>query len=111
MVKLLKTLRRIKEERLVKNSKFLPLCLLLLAIHAAQASETAAIEAAAKKYVAANSGMAQVTVILERIEGKFARAKVTPEGGATDPAWVFLKNNHGKWTGLTLGTGIRSGRL
>lgn len=75
----------------MKNSKFLPLCLLLLAIHAAQASETAAIEAAAKKYVAANSGMTQVTAIVGRIEGKFARAKVTPEGGATDPVWVFLK--------------------
>jgi hypothetical protein len=103
MVKLLKRQKGSKRS-LVKNSIFLLMCLLLVATHAAQASETAAIEAATKKYVAANSGMTQVTVIVERIEGNFARAKITPEGGATDPAWVFLKNSHGKWTGLALGT-------
>jgi hypothetical protein len=104
MVRIVKTLKRIKEESLVKNSKSLLLCLLLFVAQAAQASETTAIEAATRSYVAANSGMTHVTVMVERVRGKFARAKVTPEEGATDPALVFLKNNHGKWTGLTLGT-------
>ena len=80
------------------------MCLLLFATQAAQAGETAAIEAAARNYVVANSGITQMTVIVERVEAKFARAQVTPDDGATDPAWVFLKNNQGRWTGLTLGT-------
>lgn len=67
-------------------------------------NEDAAIIAATKSYVAANSGMKNVTVTVEKVEGDFARVKVTPDAGATDPAWVFLKKSEGKWTGLTLGT-------
>lgn len=64
-----------------------------------------AIVAATKTYVAANSGMTKITVKVEQVEGDFGRAKVTPEdAAAADPAWVFLKKNDGKWTGLALGT-------
>lgn len=67
--------------------------------------DEAAIIAATKSYVAANSGMTKITVTIEQVDGDFARAKVAPEDAkAADPAWVFLKKNEGKWTGLTLGT-------
>jgi hypothetical protein len=69
------------------------------------ADEQAAIIAATKIYVAANSGMTKITVTVEQVDGDFARVKVAPEDSkAADPAWVFLKKKDGKWTGLTLGT-------
>ena len=64
-----------------------------------------AIIAAAKTYVAQNSGMTKITVTVEQVEDDFARAKVTPEDpSAGDPAWVFLKKEDDKWRGLALGT-------
>ena len=67
--------------------------------------ENNAIVAAAKSYAAANSGMTKITVTVEQVSDDFARAKVTPEDAkAADPAWVFLKKNDGKWTGIALGT-------
>jgi len=67
--------------------------------------ENPAIIAATKTYVAANSGMTKINVAVEKVEGDFARAKVSPQdAGTADPAWVFLKKKNGKWTGLTLGT-------
>jgi predicted DNA-binding helix-hairpin-helix protein len=67
--------------------------------------KNADIIAATKTYVAANSGMTKITATVEQIADDFARVKVTPEDAkAADPAWVFLKKQDGKWTGLTLGT-------
>ena len=67
--------------------------------------ENAAITAATKTYVTANSGMTKITVTVEQVDGEFARVKVAPENsGTADPAWVFLKKKDDKWTGLTLGT-------
>ncbi len=69
--------------------------------------EKAAIIAATKSYVAANSAITQIKATVEAIEGDFARVKIEPEKtGVTDPAWVFLKKKDGKWTALTLGTGF-----
>jgi hypothetical protein len=49
--------------------------------------------------------MTKINVAVEKVEGDFARVKVSPQdAGTTDPAWVFLKKKNGKWTGLTLGT-------
>ena len=71
----------------------------------AEESDNAAIVAAARSYVTANSGMTKFVLVVEQVEGDFARAKVVPEEkDAADPAWVFLKKSDGKWTGLTLGT-------
>ncbi len=65
----------------------------------------AAIAAATKSYVAQTSGMSGVKVTVEKVDGNYARAKVAPaQAGETDPAWVFLKNKNGTWTGLTMGT-------
>src|ERR1700726_3888728 len=74
------------------------------------ADDKAAIIAATKSYVAANSGMTKVTVTVEQVADDFARAKVAPDDAkATDPAWVFLKKKDGKWTGVTLGTSFTNG--
>ena len=67
--------------------------------------DDAAIIAATKTYVAANSGMTKITVAVEQLADEFARVRVVPEDSkAADPAWVFLKKKDGKWTGLTLGS-------
>ena len=73
----------------------------------AKSDEDAAIVAATKSYVAANSAISKMNVTVEQIVDDFARVKVEPEDkNATDPAWVFLRKKDGKWTGLVIGTGF-----
>ena len=70
-----------------------------------ESDDNAAIIAATKSYVSANSGMTKIDVAVEQVANDFARVKVTPQdANAADPAWVFLQKKDGKWTGLTLGT-------
>jgi hypothetical protein len=67
--------------------------------------DKAAIIAATKSYVAAKSGITQISAAVEQVAEDFARVKVTPQDAkAADPAWVFLQKKDGKWTGVTLGT-------
>jgi hypothetical protein len=69
------------------------------------ADEQAAIIAATKSYVAANSAIMEIKITVEQVADDFARVKVEPEkANVADPAWVFLKKKDGKWTGLTLGS-------
>jgi len=69
------------------------------------ANDNDAVIIAAQKYVAAHSAVSGFNVSVEKIEGDYARAKVTPKNaGETDPAWVFLKREKGIWCGLTIGT-------
>ena len=89
--------------------KFLSIVLLLsVTLTPAFSKETddnAAIVAATKSYVSANSGMTRIDATVEQVDGDFARVKVTPQdANAADPAWVFLQKKDGKWTALTLGT-------
>ena len=69
------------------------------------AGQDEAVTIAAKKYVAANSQVSGFHVRVEKIEGNYARVKVTPkDASAADAAWVFLKREKGVWRGLTMGT-------
>jgi hypothetical protein len=69
------------------------------------ANENDAVITAARKYVTAHSAVSGFNVSVEKIEGDYARVKVTPKhAGETDPAWVFLKSEKGVWRGLTIGT-------
>jgi hypothetical protein len=68
--------------------------------------DAAAIEAAAVTYVQENGGVPG-TAEVEEVSGDYARALVTPRvEGSTDPAWVFLRREGGKWQGLIYGTAI-----
>ncbi len=68
--------------------------------------DAAAIEAAAVTYVQENGGVPG-TAEVEEVSGDYARALVTPKvEGSTDPAWVFLRRQGGKWQGLIYGTAI-----
>ncbi|MEW5927117.1 MAG: hypothetical protein AB1941_06525 [Gemmatimonadota bacterium] len=68
--------------------------------------QSGAIEAAAVAYVQENGGVPG-TAEVEEVSGDHARALVTPEEeGSTDPAWVLLKREDGKWQGLVYGTAI-----
>jgi len=87
--------------------KFVLLCAVLAALANFVSAEdkNADIIAAAKSYVAANSGITKITATVEQVADDFARVKVTPDDAkAADPAWVFLQKKDGKWTGLTLGS-------
>ena len=69
------------------------------------ASEDEALTIAVKKYVAAHSVVSGFHISIEKIDGDFARVKVTPnDARQTDAAWVFLKRENGVWRGLTMGT-------
>lgn len=68
--------------------------------------DAAAIEAAAVTYVQENGGVPG-TAEVEEVSGDYARALVTPRvEGSTDPAWVLLKREGGRWQGLVYGTAI-----
>lgn len=65
-----------------------------------------AIEAAAVAYVQEAGGVPG-TAQVEEVSGDHARALMTPKvEGSTDPAWVLLKRENGKWQGLVYGTAI-----
>ena len=64
-----------------------------------------AIIAGTKKYLASEGYTASVKIVVEKVEGDYARVLVTPRDGQTDAATVFLKREKGVWRGLTLGTG------
>ena len=91
----------------MKLLTILLLCSTLVTTAFAQADSKAAIVAASQKYVAANSAISKARVTVEKVDGNYARAKATPaDASAADAAWVFLENQNGSWTGLTLGTGF-----
>ena len=69
------------------------------------ASDEEAVTIAAKKYVAAHSVVSGFHILIEKIDGDYARVKVTPnDASQTDSAWVFLKRENGVWRGVTIGT-------
>ena len=89
----------------MKFTVLLCAALALLASQGFAGDEKAAIIAATKSYVAANSAIAKVNVTVDQVVDDFARVKVTPEdANAADPAWVFPKKTDGKWIGIALGT-------
>jgi len=62
------------------------------------------IEAATRAYVLSHSAVREFAVEVQAVSGDYARARVTPPPGVTDPAWVFLVRQGGQWQGLTIGT-------
>ena len=69
------------------------------------ASEEEAVTIAARKYVAAHSVVSGFHISIEKVDGDYARVKVTPnDASQNDAAWVFLKREKGVWRGLTMGT-------
>src|SRR5690242_12460251 len=69
------------------------------------ASDEEGVTVAAKTYVAAHSVVSGFHILIEKIDGHYARVKVTPnDASQTDATWVFLKRENGVWRGLTIGT-------
>jgi hypothetical protein len=69
------------------------------------ANENDAVITTARTYVAAHSAVSGFNLSVQKIEGDYARVKVTPKhAGETDSAWVFLKREKGIWRALTMGT-------
>src|SRR5580765_5527763 len=68
------------------------------------ANENDAVITTARTYVAAHSAVSGFNLSVQKIEGDYARVKVTPKhAGETDSAWVFLKREKGIWCALTHG--------
>lgn len=79
--------------------------------HAQPASEEA-ITRTALRYVLHKTKVSDPMVTVEKIEGRFARAKVRSVSRMTDPATVYLKKRWtGQWTVLLLGTDITAADL
>jgi len=69
-------------------------------------SEDQAIIAGTRKYLAAESYPADMKIVVEKVEGDFARVGITPKDPTKmDGAIAFLKREHGTWKVLELGTG------
>ncbi|MFL6590398.1 MAG: hypothetical protein ACJ8M4_09520 [Chthoniobacterales bacterium] len=84
---------------------FLLLAVAMSPAIAKDSDDQSSIIAATQAYVASNSGMTKINATVEQVADDFARVKITPQDTTTaDPAWVFLKKQDGKWTGVTLGT-------
>ena len=94
----------------VKNSsaRFAAVLVVLSAVWSASAfasPDETAIIAGTKKYLAANSYSADMTIKVEKVSGDYARVSVEPKKKDMDGATLFLKREHGAWKGLTIGTG------
>jgi hypothetical protein len=83
---------------------FLTACLAIIP-PAVAGSDDQAIIAATKNYLAANSYPADMKITVEKVERDYARVATTPKDPRMDGAIAFLKREHGKWKGLTIGTG------
>ena len=84
----------------------LPFVLLLgLISRMPAADEDAAIVAAAEPYLKANATVTtKVKFTVEQVQGDFARVRINPQDKPdADTAWIFLKKQDGKWTGITFG--------
>lgn len=88
-------------------SRILLLILAALSILAAPAvagEEEAAIKKAVKAYLKKENPDVNATVVVQKVDGNYARTKVQAEG--LDEATAYLKRKEGVWTVLVLGTGI-----
>lgn len=61
---------------------------------------------ATRAYVKTVSAVSDVRVTVEKVSGEHARVRVEAPDGATNPAFVFLRKQQGRWKGLDLGTGF-----
>ncbi|MDB6004585.1 MAG: hypothetical protein JWR15_1572 [Prosthecobacter sp.] len=84
-------------------------CCLSACSTTAEKNEKAAIKEAGLRYLKANSDprVGAVKIVIEEVNGNYARLGVTPVLPTTDPATMYLRKNQktGVWEGLTLGTG------
>jgi len=85
---------------------FLFSCLIAVSILSpATADDTdEAIVQAATRYVLQETGVADLSIAVEEIEGQFARVSVASLSGKTDTAIAFLKRSDGEWKVLSIGT-------
>jgi hypothetical protein len=70
------------------------------------------IAVAARQYVTQQSGISDVEINVEKVDGDYARVSIKPRDPAkADPGWVFLKRENGTWRGLAIGTDFSSDDL
>ena len=70
------------------------------------------ITVAAKHYVTQQSGISDVEINVEKVDGDYGRVSIKPRDAAkADPGWVFLKRENGTWRGLAIGTDFSSDDL
>lgn len=68
------------------------------------AAEREAIERAAVRYVREETAITDVRVEVQAAAEDWARVRVLPLGGVTDPAVLFLRRTGGTWQGVAIGT-------
>jgi hypothetical protein len=87
-------------------SRLLPLLLVLAPLPACAHGPTGddPIAAAVREYVRTETAVDSVEVVIEAVEGDYARVRVRPVGAETDPAVLFLRRIDGRWRGIAIGT-------
>jgi stress response protein SCP2 len=99
--------RHFSRFRILKTAATLVLVSVIAAVSLSAGEHDAAIIAASKKYLKKESQVTDAAVKVEKVEGNYARVKVSPKDPSqTDPAWIFLKRERGAWRAVTLGTGF-----
>jgi hypothetical protein len=76
----------------------------ITAAPATPADETEAIRRAAIEYVRSQTAVSNVSAQVEAVGDDWARVRVVPTGGETDPALLFLRKEAGVWRGVLIGT-------
>jgi hypothetical protein len=70
------------------------------------------IAVATRQYVTQQSGISDIEINIEKVDGDYARVSIKPRDPAkADPGWVFLKRENGTWRGLAIGTDFSSDDL
>jgi hypothetical protein len=66
--------------------------------------ESERIREATVAYVQRETAIRDVGTRIEAVDGDWARVRVTPLGGETDPATLYLRREAGVWRGVAIGT-------
>lgn len=75
------------------------------------ASTEDSIRDAAIDFVQAETAVPDVVVRVEAVADGWARARIEPPDGLTDPAVMYLQRRNGAWRGMTIGTAFAPDEL
>ena len=96
-----------------RHGRFSPIVIaILLANTVVAGDQKELIAVAARQYVTQQSGISDIEINIEKVDGDYARVSIKPRDPAkADPGWVFLKRENGTWRGLAIGTDFSSDDL
>ena len=95
-----------------RHGRLLPIIVAIILANTACHDQRKLIAVAARQYVTQQSGISDVEINVEKVDGDYARVSIKPRDPAkADPGWVFLKHENGTWRGMAIGTDFSSDDL